>query len=390
VIGDPEILVVGGSVAAGAFISQLRTDGFEGRIVVIDQDPDAPYDRPPLSKEFLALDTARPRAPWWDARCELVRGRAISLDVGARTVTVVHPNGEVGTLRAEHVVIATGAAPIRLPGQPAAVAQLRTAADARTLRGFARSGRHFVILGAGTIGTELASSVVALGSKATLIDMADRPLDRFFAGHLGDEALAWITDGGVDLRLGATVERIEQRPEGWSVLTDAGDVAGDVVLSAVGARPTTDWLVGSGLALSNGISCDADGNAVGLNDAGVPGIHAIGDVSAWAESGSAARRHEDWTTAQRQGRLLARRILGLDAAPLGRELSYFWSYQFGRRIQVLGTPERDAQLAPQVVDPQKKAGFYTLERDGRTVAWVSINRPREFALAVRESTVAVG
>lgn len=385
-----QILVVGGSVATGALVGQLRTDGFEGRIVVVDSDPDTPYDRPPLSKEFLGLEAAKPQAPWWEERCELVTGKAQSLDARNRTLTVTGGDGELSVLAAQNIVIATGATPIKLPDQPTAVAQLRTAVDARALRSAARAGRHVVILGAGTIGTELASSVVALGGKATLIDQGDRPLDRFLGGHLGPEARAWISQGGVALRLGTTVERIEQRSRGCAVLTDAGEVAGDVVVSAIGARPATEWLAGSGLDATDGVRCDADGNVVDLNGVTVPGVHAIGDVSAWTAPASQPRRHEDWTSAQRQGRHLARRIMGLDTSPFDRELNYLWSHQFGRRIQVLGTPTRDAVLVPQVVDPEKNAGFYTLERDGQTVAWISINRPREFALAMRQSMATVG
>ncbi|MFI9629383.1 NAD(P)/FAD-dependent oxidoreductase [Streptomyces sp. NPDC052042] len=386
------LLVVGASVATGALVAQLRADGFTGRIAVVDEDPDAPYDRPPLSKEFLTGSGSRPRAPWWDERCELVRGRARALDIASSTVEVA-PAGEGGrvTLGADHIVVATGSAPVRLPGQPDGVAELRTAADARRIREFAEPGRYVIVLGAGTIGTELASSLNDTGCAVTVVDQADRPLDRFLGGHLGAEAAQWIRDSGVGLLLGTRVEYITREGEGWRVSTDSGPLTGDLVVSAVGTRPAVHWLAGSGLDLADGIRCDGDGTALDTSSGPVPNVHAIGDVSAWDADGTGPRRQEDWTTAQRQGRHLARRLLGLEPTePVGGTPRYFWSHQFGRRIQVLGTPEREATLVQQMDAPARKAAFYTLERDGGVVARIAVNAPKEFALAMRKTVKATG
>ena len=380
------LVVVGASVSSGALVAQLRADGFTGRIVVVDQDPDAPYDRPPLSKDFLGGTTARPEAPWWDDRCELIRGQAMGLDNASSAVDVVLADDAACTIGAEHIVVATGSAPVRLPGQPPGVAHLRTAADARSIRQLAAPGRHVVILGAGTIGTELASSLVEAGCAVTIVDQADRPLDRFLGGHLGDSAAKWIRDAGVALHLGSPVVDIARQGDRWSVSAGSRQLSGDMVVSAVGIRPATLWLAGSGLDLADGIRCDSDGTALDTSGRPVRNVHAIGDVSAWSAAGTGPRRYENWTTAQQQGRHLARHVLGLSPVqPVGRERHYFWSHQFGRRIQVLGTPERDAALVQHADEPARKAGFYTLERDSQTVAWIAINTPREFATAMRKS-----
>jgi|GEM_PF-1509391 len=378
------VVVVGASVAAGSFVAQLRADGFTGRVVVIDADPDAPYDRPPLSKEFLAGGAVRPEAPWWAGACELLRGRASALDVGRSAVGVDLPDGGTCTVPADHIVIASGAAPIRLPGQPDGVSELRTAADARRVREFLRPGHRIIIIGAGTVGSELASSVIDAGAAAILLDLASQPLDRFLGGHLGAAATNWISDGGVDLRLETSVYEIARRDGEWAVATDRGTFVGDLVVSAVGTRPVTHWLQGSGIDLTDGVRCDEDGYALGVAGHPVPHVHAIGDVATWRTPYGEHRRREDWTSAGRQGRHLARRLLGLERLP-EPELDYFWSHQFGRRIQVLGTPLREAALLTHVDEPEQKAGFHTLEHDARTVAWISINRPREFALAMRDS-----
>ncbi|WP_040831260.1 NAD(P)/FAD-dependent oxidoreductase [Nocardia jiangxiensis] len=377
-----QIMVVGASVAAAAFIGQLRADGYDGSVVVVERDPDMPYDRPPLSKEFLTASEARPEAPWWTGGCDIVRGVAERVDPANRALTVRKSSGQIDELMADHLVVATGSDPVRLPGQPDGVMSLRTAADARAVRENARPGRRAVVLGAGTVGTELASSLSASGTDVALVDLADRPLDRFFAGHLGDEAAEWIRSGGVQLHLSTRVGEIHRRSTGWVIETDGPTLTeADLVVCAVGTRPALAWLDGLDLDTRDGVACDASGAALTNGGDIVPGLHAIGDAARWT---GAEYRREDWTSAQLQGRHLARRLSGL--TPLvnpSAERPYFWSRQFGRRIQVLGKPVREATLVTHVQDPEEAAAFYTLEHDGDTVAWISINRPREFALALR-------
>lgn len=158
-----EVLVVGASVAAGAFVSQLRDDGFAGSVLVVDEDPDAPYDRPPLSKDFLGSGSMKPEAPWWTGGGDVLRGRAVHLDARDHALTVLVSGGDTERITAEHIVLATGATPVRLPGLPPGVNHLRTAADARELRQRLENDSHVVVLGAGTIGTEVASAVVEAG-----------------------------------------------------------------------------------------------------------------------------------------------------------------------------------------------------------------------------------
>ena len=148
----------------------------------------------------------KPEAPWWTGGGELLRGRAVHLDIRDRALTVLVSGGDTERITAGHMVLATGATPVRLPGLPAGVNHLRTAADARELRQRLESNSHVVVLGAGTIGTEVASTVVEAGRRVTLVDLADRPLDRFFAGHLGEHASRWIREGGGELLLETRVE----------------------------------------------------------------------------------------------------------------------------------------------------------------------------------------
>ena len=384
------VVLVGASVATGAFVNGAREGGYDGDIVVIDEDLDAPYDRPPLSKDFLGGTDRRPPAPWWDERCVLVRGRAVDLDTAERRVRVECATGDLD-IAGDHVVIATGASPIRLPSATDGVIHLRSARDARALRAMIRPKTRVAILGAGTIGTELASSLSALGCEAFIIDQASRPLDRFFAGHLGEQAASWISDAGVDLWLSTEVASVARAEKGFEILSSTGEsFCSDVVVSAVGVRPATQWLEGTCLELASGVRCDADGRALDSRGEVVSGIYAVGDVANWARSDGTFKRREDWTTAQRRGRHVSQMLFGREPLPISREPDYFWTHQFNRRVQVLGEPSRTAALVTQSTTPERNAAFYSMEEDGGPVCWVAINAPREFAMAMRDAMQAVG
>lgn len=380
------VAIVGASVAAGSVVSGLRAGGYAGTIVAIDPDPDAPYDRPPLSKEFLDSRERRPAAAWWSGECNIIRAAAVALDPTRALLTIRDDAGAERLVAAEHVVLATGSAPVRLSGLLDGVLPLRTAADARDLRNRAVPGSHAVILGAGTVGTEVASSLSAAGVAVTVVEPAPRPLDRLLAGHLGEWTAAWIRDGGVELLLGTRMERVVRDARGFTVHTDnCGALHADVVVSAVGARPNIGWLEGSGVAVGDGVQCDADG-AVRTRDGRIrPDVHAVGDVAAWTERDGTALRREDWTSAQRQGRHVAGLITGFPHPGRCDEPDYFWSHQFGRRLQILGRPTRDAQLTTSMHAPTRNASFHTLTVADTPVAWIAVNAPREFALATREA-----
>lgn len=386
--GRVGILVVGAGVASASLVSQLRADGYAGTITVVDEDPDAPYDRPPLSKEFLASEEWAPHAPWWDdSLCSMVGGTVIGLNLANLSVTVHLRGRGARVIEADSIVLATGASPTRLPDLPQGVLHLRTAADARELRERLVPGARIAILGAGTIGTELASSARSAGAAVTVIDLADRALNRFLAGYLADEVAGWMQDGGVDLLLGHRIFSVEQSKRGWQVTTDRASVIADIVVSAVGTRPNVAWLHGSRLDIEGGIRCDREGRALDLDGEAVERIYAIGDVASWDDGRGGSRRREDWTSAQRQGREVARALLGL--APLSsRDRDYYWTHQFGRKLQILGDPNAGDELVTEMTNEARRASFHVVKRRGEAVAWIAINAPREFALAMRHAALA--
>ncbi|WFR73444.1 FAD-dependent oxidoreductase [Prescottella defluvii] len=380
------VVVVGASVAGASFVAEARALGHRGPIVVIDADPDAPYDRPPLSKGFLTSDDQRPAAPWWNEDCRLVNGRALGLDTEAGRVQVKMADGSVQGISGGRFVIATGSTPVRLPDEPESVLRLRTADDARRLRTSVRPGVSATIIGAGTVGTELASSLTNAGCRVSVVDKADHPLERLLGGHLGAETTQWLTGAGVDVHLGRSIDGIAGDGGGWRVqLDDDVLLRSDLLISAVGTRPRTAWLENSGLHISNGIKCDGDGRALGSDGDPIGSVYAVGDVAAWQDGNGIHRRREDWTSAQRQGRHVAKQLFGDAPPPADRELPYLWTHQFGRRIQILGTPDRDARLVQHVDVPERRAAFYSMESDGRPTAWVAVNTPREFARAMHDA-----
>lgn len=328
------VAVVGAGLAGLRTIEQLRESGFTGSITLVGAEPHLPYDRPPLSKQVLtgAWDHTRvvlaTSARLEDLAVDVRLGvPAAGLDEGA-----VHL-ADGTTVAADATVIATGAVARRLPAQPDGVLSLRTLDDAIRLRAALLGADSAVIVGAGFIGGEVASSALALGVPAAIVEAAPLPLGRVLGLAGGELARRLMTDAGVVLHLGRGVENLTCDAAG-TVVTLAGGhtVRADVAVVGVGAAADTDWLAGSGLTISNGVACGPTGRALGR-----PGVWALGDVAAWDHPQHGRRRHEHWTSAGDQAGVVARDLLGMPVGTLA--LPYVWSDQFGVRIQVLGRPD---------------------------------------------------
>ncbi|MFJ8940039.1 NAD(P)/FAD-dependent oxidoreductase [Streptomyces sp. NPDC102365] len=377
------VIVVGASLAGLYAARELRAQGFDGRLVVVGDEPHLPYDRPPLSKDFLtgrsgeerlALSDTEEMAEL-DARW-LLGTRARSLDTRGRTVLL----DDGRTVSGDGVVIATGASARRLPGPGlAGVHTLRTLDDARALRAELTEGaRRVVVIGGGFIGAETASSCAGLGHDVTVVEAAPLPL----VPQLGPEAAAWCAAlhrrGGVDLVTGTGVAALRGRGVVTGVeLSDGRLLPADVVIVGIGAVPNTGWLAGSPLALHDGVLCD-DGCATAL-----PQVVAVGDV---ARVGGA--RAEHWTSATEQPRIAVRNLLAGYTAETLHPLPYFWSDQYGARIQFAGRrlDTDTVRIAEGTVTdgvPDEDGLLALYEREGRTTAVLSVDRPRPFMRARR-------
>jgi NADPH-dependent 2,4-dienoyl-CoA reductase/sulfur reductase-like enzyme len=372
------VVVVGASLAGVRAAQALRREGFGGRLVLVGAESHwPPYDRPPLSKQVLTRDwepeQARLRLPDpFDAELLLGR-RAVSLDLAAGSVAL-----DDGTsLGFDGLVVATGASPRRLPGTSpmmAGVHVLRTLDDSVALRRDLEPGRRVSVIGAGFIGSEVASSCRALGLEVTLIEALDLPLVRILGPGMGEVAAELHRSHGVDLRLAVGVRKIvgEPRAEGI-VLSDGASFETDVVVVGIGVTPTTGWLEGSGLVVDDGLVCDEACVAVGSEGR----VVAAGDVARWENPlFGVSMRVEHWTNASDQAAHAARALIhGAAAAGPFAPVPYFWSDQHGTKLQFVGTsaPTDDVVVVEGSIDDGKFVAGYG--RDGIAVGALCVNWP---------------
>ena len=356
----------------------MRRAGFDGAITVVDPDPDAPYDRPPLSKGYLVDDdpAGAVRPPVHDLdELDLAwrRGRtAVRLDASTWDVTL--DDGEV--VGADGVVVACGASARRLPGTDdiAGVHVLRTLADARGLRAdLDAAPDRVVVIGAGFIGAEVAASCRARGLDVTVVEALALPLARVLPPVLGEWSASLHRAHGTDLRLGMGVDGLDVDGSGRVSgvrLADGTSIAADVVLVGIGVVPNTAWLGGSGLTVDDGIVCDETTLAA-------PGIVAAGDVARWPNQRfGEVMRVEHWENAVDMGLHAGRRLLaGAGPAEAFSPVPWFWSDQYDRKIQLAG--RCGAEDAVELIEGSyDDARFVALIRRGDEVRGVfGVNRP---------------
>ncbi|MCF3130158.1 NAD(P)/FAD-dependent oxidoreductase [Streptomyces olivochromogenes] len=372
------VAVVGASLAGLSAARSLRKQGYDGRLVVIGDEWHRPYDRPPLSKEFLAgtvgeadlaleTDEEDLGAEW------LLGTRATGLDRTDRAVRLAGGR----ELRADGIVIATGAAARTLPGSEglAGVHLLRTLDDARALRDELALGGRLVVIGGGFIGAEVASTAYTLGLDVTVVEVAPTPL----AGPLG-EAMGGIVSGlhadhGVRLLCGVGVKGLSGETRVDAVLlADGRSLAADIVVVGVGASPCVEWLEGSGVALDNGVKCGADGRT------SLAGVVAVGDCANWYDPRVGAhRRVEHWTGArERPDAAVATLLAGGAAQPGVPRPPYFWSDQYGVKIQFAGHAAGADSVTVEAGAADDRDVLAVYRRGGQPVAVLGMNQPRLF------------
>ena len=355
------VLVIGAGLAGARCAETLRAEGYDGRLVLVGDELLQPYERPALSKEFLAGTKAEHelllRAPsfWAEREIDLRLGqRVVRVDTRRRTATTASGR-ELGW---DALVLATGARPRLLPTPvPEGVRTLRTVADARRLREALVPGAHLVVVGGGFVGAEVASTAVDLGVRVTMLEALATPFERTLGPALGRLLAARYRAHGVDLRVRTGAVGFGSNPDGAvrSVrLTDGSELRCDVALVGIGVEPAADLL--------------------SLPVAGAP-VFACGDVTGGPGH---------WTSAATEAATVARQILGLP--PLPAQPAFFWSDQFGLRLQLVGHPTATAVVE---LDGGEE-GFLARYRDGEgnLVAALGANRPSEVAGLRRELAIA--
>ncbi|WP_299616671.1 NAD(P)/FAD-dependent oxidoreductase [Pelagibius sp.] len=378
---SPGSIVVVGAGQAGAWVaSTLRDEGYDGRLVLLGDEPESPYERPPLSKDFLAgtRDAAscavKPEGFYAERSIDLRLGCRVRAIDRARKA-VVAADGE--TFAYDALVLATGARPRLLPVPGAdlpGVCYLRTMADSAALRERLRPGLRICLIGGGYIGLEIAATATALGCQATVVEALPEVLARTMPAELSRVVVGRHRARGVTVETAFKTSEIVESGGALSVISQDGRaVAADLVVIGIGILPNVELAEAAGLDCDNGILVDAFGRS---SD---PAIYAAGDVTCHHNPllGRSIRL-ESWQNAQNQGIAIARAILG-NGAPYA-EVPWFWSDQFDMNIQAVGAAETwDAVVMRG--DPEGNSFAVFCLSEGVLVSAYAVNAPRDVRFA---------
>ena len=380
-------VIVGASLAGINAARTLRLQGHTGSIIVVDADSERPYDRPPLSKQMLTGEWEPEKillpAGKEDLDLEFRLGvRAKAVDLAARQITLEGADGTVANTAFDSLIIASGASARRLPDTAgiAGVHVVRTLADSLALRAELEVGpSRVVVIGAGFIGAEVASSCRKRGIEVTLVEAMPLPLERILGAEMGRVCAQVHIENGVDLRLGTGVLQLEteivdgvEKVVGVA-LTDGTSVATEVVVVGIGVTLNVDWLEGSGLTLDDGVVCDNTLLAA-------PGVVAAGDIARYPSARFGRMlRVEHWETAIAGGEAAARRLLAEasgETPVVFDPIPWFWSDQYDRKIQLAGRP-MPTDTCVVVHGSTDEFRFVALYGDGdRLTGVLGMNRPR--------------
>ncbi|MFE7417550.1 NAD(P)/FAD-dependent oxidoreductase [Rhodococcus sp. NPDC057529] len=365
-------VLVGGGVASAATAAGLREAGFDGEIVLVSDESHLPYERPPLSKEFLTgtfahTDFRVNQESWYaDNAIELELGtRATDLDPVARRVSL----SEGRSLTYDALVLATGVRARTLPGfDGERVHFLRTIADAERLGQRLAPGRHLAILGAGFIGCEVAAVAVARGLRVTVFDPGPVPLGRALGAEIGGAMGGIHTERGVEIRTGEVVSAMIETASGVQLRTSSGELFEcDDLLVGIGSIPNSEIAAQAGIDVDGGILTDEYGRT------SVPHVHAIGDVASRFHPVHGRRlRVEHHEVAMRHGANTARNLLGA-SEPFAEE-HFFWSHQYEHNLQSVGHFAGGGTRVIRGSIEERSFSVFSLE-NGRIRSVVALDRP---------------
>ncbi|WP_415854052.1 NAD(P)/FAD-dependent oxidoreductase [Sinomonas sp. G460-2] len=378
------LAIVGSSLAGLSAARAARSQGFDGQLVLIGEEPHRPYDRPPLSKDFLSGKIGAEALSLEDADQDLeaewlLGKRAVALDPSGGAVVL--SDGQ--RLKADGIVLATGSTARMLPGFGGLqnVHTLRTLDDAQRLREELRPGAKLLIVGAGLIGAEVASTARSAGVDVAILAGPSVPLGRSLGAEMGNLLSGLHSANGVELVRGASI--VGRRTEGTRVrtveLSDGRTIETDAILLAIGGEAATSWLEGSGIRLADGVICDDHGRT------SIPEVVAVGDCAAWHDRHlGRPHRHGHWNSALNQPARAMSALLGSPDPEAQATLPYFWSDQYGIRIQFSGHAELADRIEIEEGDPTTHSFLAAYYRGDRPVALLSSAQPRLFAKRRRD------
>jgi NADPH-dependent 2,4-dienoyl-CoA reductase/sulfur reductase-like enzyme len=373
------VVVVGASVCGVRTAQALRREGFAGQIVLVGEEQEPPYDKPPLSKQYLtgSYSETKLRLLTFDAASSLgvemrLGTAATGLDVAGHRLHL----SDTSSLDYGACVIATGASARPSPWTArTGVHLLRTRADSDRLRSSLRPGRSVVVVGGGFIGAEVAAGATALGCLVSVVDPLPSPASRVVGDDVGALLGTVHARHGVATRFGVGVASLEGAEGQIDVgLTDGSTLRADLAVVGIGAIPNDAWLASSGLPIDDGLLCDEFCRAVDAHR-----VFCAGDVARWLHVGYGdTTRVEHWTNAVEQAACVAHNIAHPENLRPHRPVEYVWSDQYDWKIQVVGRPDR-GEAHHLVGDPDQTpprwAALFAGE-GGRLVGAVTVNWPR--------------
>jgi 3-phenylpropionate/trans-cinnamate dioxygenase ferredoxin reductase subunit len=371
-VDSQTFVIVGASLAGAKAAETLRAEGFDGRIVLVGDEPVRPYERPPLSKGYLrgevGFDDAAVHAEGFyeDQSIELLT---------STTVTAIDPTSKVvtldpgGSLPYDQVLLSTGAAArsLSIPGSElAGIHYLRSIESCDALRGALETAERVVVVGGGWIGSEVAASARQLGKDVAMVEAAHVPLERVLGTEVGTIFKDLHTDHGVELHLGVGVEAFRGMDSAEEVvLADGTAVNGDLFVVGVGVIPRTELAEGAGLELNNGVIVDE------YLATSVPGIWAAGDVAnAYHPVLGSRIRLEHWSAALNQGPVAAKNMVGQKVAYT--KIPYFFSDQYDLGMEYSGyAVDWDTLVFRGDQERREFIAFWLAQ--GRVVAGMNVN-----------------
>lgn len=366
-----DVVIVGAGAAGSAAAEMLRRCGYKGNITIVDEERRSPYDRPNLSKDYLAGNAPpewiplRPDDFYQQHDITLVRARATRLDTAGKRLEV---EGRA-PIRYDALILATGADPIHLglPGEDdPRVHYLRSLADSDAIIAAAKNAKRAVIVGASFIGLETAASLRTRGLDVHVVAPEGLPLERVLGPQLGAFIKSLHEEKGVVFHLGRKPARVEKTAV---ILDDGTSLDADLVVMGVGVRPRLALAEQAGLAMDKGVTV----NELLLTSA--PDVYAVGDIARWPDPHTGQKiRVEHWVVAQRMGQTAARNVLGdrerYDQVP------FFWSAHYDVSINYVGHAEQWDRIVVDG-DASKRDVSVRYEKDGKTLALATIFRDEE-------------
>jgi NADPH-dependent 2,4-dienoyl-CoA reductase/sulfur reductase-like enzyme/nitrite reductase/ring-hydroxylating ferredoxin subunit len=369
---QPQAIVIAGAGAAGSAAAEmLRRCGFDGPVTVVDVEPDSPYDRPNLSKDYLAGSAPeewiplRPTGFYAEHRIDVVRGRATRIDLAAKRLEVERHD----PLSFDALLLATGAEPVHLSlpgdGQPH-VHYLRSLGDSRAIIAAAQDAKRAVVIGGSFIGLEVAASLRTRGLEVHVVAPETLPLERVLGRELGTFVKGLHEEKGVVFHLAHKPAAIERAAV---VLDDGTRLDADLVVIGVGVRPRVALAQEAGLAMDRGVVVDE------LLQASAPGVYAAGDIARWPDPHTGEKiRVEHWVVAQRMGQTAARNMLG--ARERFDQVPFFWSAHYDVTIRYVGHAERWDVVRVEG-DPGQRDAAVRFELGGKLLALATVSRDEQ-------------